>query len=68
MSLFCAGDEDQHIYGWRGTTVDHLHRYARACKPQSCLWPQDALTWNIGVLKYYGAFAPPHPPSRDGEL
>eukprot|EP00752_Nemacystus_decipiens_P009008 g8041.t1 len=27
VSLFCAGDEDQHIYGWRGTTVDHLHRF-----------------------------------------
>lgn len=27
VSLFCAGDEDQHIYRWRGTTVDHLHRY-----------------------------------------
>lgn len=27
VTLFCAGDEDQHIYGWRGTTVDHLHRF-----------------------------------------
>lgn len=26
VSLFCSGDEDQHIYGWRGTTADHLHR------------------------------------------
>lgn len=27
VSLFCTGDEDQHIYGWRGTTVDQLHRH-----------------------------------------
>lgn len=26
VSLFCAGDEDQHLYGWRGTTVEHLFR------------------------------------------
>ncbi|CAM9253829.1 unnamed protein product [Choristocarpus tenellus] len=26
VCLFCAGDEDQHIYSWRGATTKHLHR------------------------------------------